>query len=165
MVRRREHREPDPEHDQTASHSGYPDKQQWLSPYSVDQPHCQDGQGDVDYADDEVRVDRARLRKPDVGQRGRGVIDDRVDPDELLKHRQSGGDYECRPYPLGAQQSAQSGSAFLGVIDFTDLVDALLRPIVSGQVLQNLLRGLLFARVYEVARCLRHEEHAYQQHE
>ena len=50
-------------------------------------------------------------------------------------------------------------------MDVLDLLDALPRRLIAGQVLEHGVRRLFVARVDEVARRLRHEHHAREQHD
>ena len=88
-------------------HPRHPHEQQRFAPDAVDELDRTDRFiSDVDHADDQIRVDRARLREPDVRQRGRGVVDDRVDSDQLLEDRQPARRRSARDGPTWREATA-----------------------------------------------------------
>ena len=92
-----------------ADHPGQAGDEQRLAPDAVHEPDRQHGHRDVEDADHDVGVDRRLVAVADVGERRRRVVDDRVDPDELLEDGQPDRHEQRRPHP-GLAEVAQAAA-------------------------------------------------------
>ena len=151
---------------QARDHAHEARQQHRLASDAVDEPDRQHRHGHVQRSDGEVGVDRSFRAVADAGERGRRVVDDRVDAHQLLEHRKPDGHHERRAYPRLLQEAG--ASAVLLLIDLADLVDLLVgvvlrRGVVGLQLLEHFLGLVLLALCDEVARRLRHEGHSHQQ--
>src|SRR3954454_21718042 len=97
----------------------------------------------------DVGVDRAGVSVANLGQGGRRVVDDRVDPNELLEDRQPDRDDQGGSQPSGLEL-AEAALALL-LVDLADLTDLLLGPLALAYLVEDLARLLLLALADEEA--------------